>query len=230
MDRILIIDDDVSLCGMLSIYLEGEGIRSSVRHSAESGLTELRAEPYDLVVLDVMLPRAEGFDVLRSIREWSNVSVLLLTARGGQDDRLRGFASGADDYLAKPFHPPELVARIRAVLRRTAVSATRNQKAEVLSSGSISINLRSRTARAQSTILDLTAAEFDLLATLVESTGVVLSRDMLMQRVFSREFHPEDRSLDVIVSRLRRKLEAPAPTFAHIKTVRNAGYLFSPGE
>jgi DNA-binding response OmpR family regulator len=227
MERILIIDDDVALCNMLTMYVESFGMQVSFEHHAVGGVEAIRREKFDLVVLDVMLPGMDGFLVLRSIRTWTDVSVLLLTARGGQDDRITGFESGADDYLAKPFHPPELIARIRAILRRSRSSAEAGVRTGRLFAGDVSMELRSRTVTIGTEPIDLTAVEFDLLAAFLDAPGQVLSRESLVERVFSRPFHPEDRSLDMCVSRLRRKMDSTSGERSRIKTVRSAGYLFS---
>jgi DNA-binding response OmpR family regulator len=225
MERILIIDDDVELCGMLAMYLSPHGMSVSVEHHAHAGMLALQNHEFDLIVLDVMLPGLDGFSVLRNLRIWTDVRVLLLTARGGPDDRVTGFESGADDYLAKPFHPPELIARIRAILRRKSVTA--GVKPVRLMAGDVVVNLRSRSVLVGAEPLDLTAAEFDLLAAFLESPGIILSREWLAQRVFERDIHPEDRSLDMCISRLRRKMDAIDARRMRIMTVRNAGYLFS---
>jgi two-component system response regulator CpxR len=228
-ERILIIDDDVQLCAMLAMYLSRHGMKVSVEHHAQGGIQAIRRQDVELIVLDVMLPGLDGFSLLRSLRTWSDVRVLLLTGRGGQDDRITGFESGADDYLAKPFHPPELIARIRAILRRNSTTARTSTGRSEISAGNVVVNVKSRSASIGAEPLELTAAEFDLLAAFLESPGTILTRDWLFQRVFAREFHPEDRSLDMSVSRLRRKMDAVGARQASIITIRSAGYLFSVG-
>jgi len=186
---------------------------------------------FDLVVLDVMLPGMDGFSLLRTMRQWSDVGVLLLTARGGDTDRIIGLESGADDYLAKPFNPRELVARIRAILRRRAaggwVGTGRPAATRRIAAGGVVIDTSALTVHVHDQRLELSAVEFDLLSALVERAGQVLSREDLIERVMKRPFHPEDRSLDMCVSRLRRKLDAKDSQRSRIKTIRSVGYLFS---
>ena len=233
MVRILIIDDDVELCGMLRTYFAQHGFELMAHHDAFLGLQQARKEPFDLIVLDVMLPDTDGFSALRSLRKWSEIGVLVLSARGGDDDRMMGFEAGADDYLAKPFHPPELIARIRAILRRGQVgSASYGENrcsSRRLYLQNLTLDLDSRTVAIDGQQLDLTATEFELLAAFVETPGQVLSREVLLRRVFGRAFHPEDRTLDMCVSRLRRKLNLDISSPGQIKTIRSEGYLFSAG-
>jgi DNA-binding response OmpR family regulator len=231
MTRILIIDDDVELCAVLRLYFAEHGFELVAQHDARMGLEAARKSEFDLIILDVMLPGVDGFAVLRSLRQWSQVGVLLLTARGGDGDRIMGFDSGADDYVAKPFHPPELIARMKAILRRgrTTVYQGEQQPARRLQVDKIAMDLDTRTVLVDGQQLDLTTVEFELLAAFVETPGQVLSREALLKRVFGRAFHPENRSLDMCVSRLRRKLNFDQSTPGHIKTVRSEGYLFTAG-
>lgn len=230
MVRILIIDDDVELCGMLRTYFAQHGFELMAYHNAFVGLEQVRKQVFDLIVLDVMLPDTDGFSALRSLRTWSEIGVLVLTARGDDNDRVMGFEAGADDYLAKPFHPPELIARIRAILRRRQVaSVTDKHLPRLLAIENLVMDLDSRTAEVDGHELDLTATEFDLLTVFVQTPGQVLSREALLKRVFGRSFHPDDRTLDMCVSRLRRKLNTDIPSRWQIKTIRSEGYLFSAG-
>lgn len=235
MPRVLIIDDDTELCELLREYLSREGFEIDAVHDGESGLSAiLRLEP-DLVVLDVMLPRIGGFDLLRSLRTRSRVPVLMLTARGEEVDRIVGLEIGADDYLPKPFNPRELVARIRAILRRAAEpadpSATVPSAAgspvaparSLVREGNLEIDPGAREVRRGSTRLDLTAVEFDILHVLARSAGSIVDRNTLCREALGREYQPLDRSLDVHVSNLRRKLGPGSESL--IKTVRSAGYL-----
>jgi DNA-binding response OmpR family regulator len=233
MTRILIIDDDVELCAVLSLYFADHGFELAAQHDARTGLETARMSGFDLIILDVMLPGVDGFDVLRSLRQWSQVGVLLLTARGGEVDRIMGFDSGADDYVAKPFHPPELIARMKAILRRGRILPTvyqdERQSARRLQVDTIAMDLDSRTVLVGGQLLDLTTVEFELLAAFVETPGQVLSREALLKRAFGRAFHPENRSLDMCVSRLRRKLNLDQSSPGQIKTIRSEGYLFTTG-
>jgi len=234
MTRILIIDDDAELCAVLHLYFAEHGFELVAQHDARMGLEAVRKSEFDLIILDVMLPGIDGFAVLRSLRKWSNVGVLLLTARGGDGDRIMGFDSGADDYVAKPFHPPELIARMKAILRRGRIRADVYQEeaqrsARRLQVDKIAMDFDSRTVLVDGQQLDLTTVEFELLAAFVETPGQVLSREALLKRVFGRAFHPENRSLDMCVSRLRRKLNLDQSTPGQIKTIRSEGYLFTTG-
>jgi DNA-binding response OmpR family regulator len=233
MTRILIIDDDVELCAVLCLYFAEHGFELAAKHDARMGLEAARKSEFDLIILDVMLPGVDGFAVLRALRQWSQVGVLLLTARGGDGDRIMGFDSGADDYVAKPFHPPELIARMKAILRRGRIRPApcqeQLQPARRLQFDKIAMDLDSRTVLVDGQHLDLTTVEFELLAAFVETPGQVLSREALLKRVFGRTFHPENRSLDMCVSRLRRKLNLDQSTPGQIKTIRSEGYLFTAG-
>ncbi|MDQ3033975.1 MAG: response regulator transcription factor [Myxococcota bacterium] len=220
---ILIIDDDRELCALLVQYLGEEGFRVEARHDGEEGLQRATSTQYDLVVLDVMLPTQSGFEVLRRLRTSSDVPVLMLTARMGDVDRIVGLELGADDYLSKPFNPRELVARIRAIRRRIDGGAGRADD-RVLTDGELEIAPASRTVRRAGETLELTAAEYDLLDALVRSAGRIATREELSSKVLGRRFSPLDRSLDVHVSNLRRKLGASG---ARIKTVRGQGYLYA---
>lgn len=233
MAQILIVDDDVELCNVLRLYFLEHSFELTACHDTRAGLTAARKSGFDLIILDVMLPGMDGFAALRALRQWSDVGVLLLTARDGDDDRIMGFESGADDYLAKPFNPPELIARMRAILRRGRVTRRVLEEAQPparrLQHDKIAMNLDSRTVLINGQQLDLTSVEFELLAAFVEMPGQVLSREELLKRVFGRPFHPENRSLDMCVSRLRRKLNLDQSVSGQIKTIRSEGYLFSVG-
>jgi two-component system, OmpR family, response regulator CpxR len=177
---------------------------------------------YELLVLDVMLPGLDGFDVLRKLRRESDLPILMLTARGDDIDRIVGLELGADDYLAKPFHTREVVARIRAILRRTGRSPS-GRSGRLLEASGVRLDVGARTAVCDGCVLELTTMEFDLLRALMESAGRVLSRDALLDRIDGREAEPFDRSIDVHISHLRRKLGGDAP---RIRTVRGVGYQF----
>lgn len=233
MRSVLIVDDDVKLCGMLSDYLSKHEIELTSRHDGRQGLEAALSAHYELMLLDVMLPGIDGLEVLRRLRSFSDMGVLLLTARGEAADRVRGLQLGADDYLAKPFDVEELTARIHAILRRslprvTATTAT-TAKPKLQRKG-LTIDYASRSVFYENNMLDLTDIEICLLEKFLQSPGVVLTREELVSRVFQRPFHPLDRSLDMHVSRLRRKLHLATPLGNHIKTIRSSGYLFSAAE
>jgi DNA-binding response OmpR family regulator len=218
-DRILLIDDDSELGGMLTEYLRRQGLSLDLALSGDKGLEQFQKATYTLVLLDVMLPGRDGFEVLKELRKTSQVDVIMLTARGEDVDRIVGLEMGADDYLPKPFNPRELLARIRAVLRRKEkrVSETR------LQASGITLDTAERSASCHGHGIDLTTVEFALLKILLESAGQVVSRESLVRSVLGRGFQPFDRSLDMHISRLRKKLEA-AGTYDCIKTVRSIGY------
>ena len=225
MDRILIIDDDVELCSLVGEYLEPEGFRIDAVYNGEQGLERALAGEHRLVVLDVMLPGMNGFEVLRRLRQNSKIPVLLLTARGEDVDRIVGLEIGADDYLPKPFNPRELVARIRAVLRRSLPADKDSQTSEVLRVGEIELDPASRTVLQKGKPLELTSVEFNLLEVLLREAGNVVSRERLVDSVLGRKFSPFDRSIDMHVSKVRRKLGDADGGADHIKTVRGVGYI-----
>jgi DNA-binding response OmpR family regulator len=226
--RILVVDDDIELCELLREYLEPEGFRIDVAYNGADGLERAISGDFTLVVLDVMLPQVEGFEALRRIRQKTPLPVIMLTARGDDVDRIHGLEIGADDYLMKPFNPRELAARIQAVLRRSALPATEAvppvPKTIVL--GDIELDQGSRTVRRKNRELDLTSVEFDLLAFFLRTPGHVVSRDDMVKAVLRRELVSFDRSIDVHVSNLRRKL-GPAPDGGdRIRAIRGVGYVY----
>src|SRR5579872_2783287 len=225
MDRILVVDDDVELCGLVSEYLAPEGFQVECVHDGKSGLERALAGNYVLIVLDVMLPAMNGFDVLRNIRDKSKTPVLLLTARGEDVDRIVGLEIGADDYLPKPFNPRELVARIRAVLRRTGPGGG-DGVPESVRVGDVELDPATRTVKQNGKLLDLTSVEFNLLEVLLREAGRVVTRERLVDSVLSRKFSPFDRSIDMHVSKVRKKL-GDTDNDEHIKTVRGVGYIFA---
>ena len=231
MESVLIIDDDVELCGMLRQYLERNGMHLEVRNNGRDGLESALTDQYDIVLLDLTLPCMEGLEVLRSLRRrGSDLRVLLLTALDTDADRIAGFKYGADDYLSKPFNLRELLARIRAILRRGPRRLTPTPPEGVkdrLAVGDFIMDFVSHTVRYKNRKLELTDIESSLLEELLQSAGTVLSREELAIRVLRRPFHPLDRSLDMHVSRLRRKLEMLEDSGSRIKTIRSAGYLLT---
>jgi two-component system response regulator CpxR len=239
MRRILIIDDDHELCELLHDYLCAEDFDITSVHSGDAGAQAALEQDIDLVILDVMLPQMNGFDVLRAIRRESQVPVIMLTARGEEVDRIVGLELGADDYLPKPFNPRELLARIRAIERRLAqqrhISAdTKNDSSTVIEVGDICLYPSSRRVVRGAETVDLTSAEFDLLAMLLRHAGAVVERKTLIEEVLGRRNSPYDRSVDVHVSALRKKLGPPQKSDGgareRIITVRNAGYLYADPE
>jgi len=231
-DRILVIDDDVELCGLVGEYLEPEGFQIEAVHEGNRGLDRALNGDHLLVVLDVMLPGMNGFDVLRRIRNTSRIPVLLLTARGEDVDRIVGLEIGADDYLPKPFNPRELVARIRAILRRTqsgekGVDKLDDQIPAVVQVGDIELDPATRIVRQNGKPVELTSVEFNLLHVLLREAGRVVTREHLVDVVLSRKFSPFDRSIDMHVSKVRKKLGDSDNGSDHIKTVRGVGYIFA---
>jgi DNA-binding response OmpR family regulator len=226
LERILVIDDDVELCELVTEYLEPDGYAVEAASDPATGLERAMSGAHALVVLDVMMPQLNGLDLLRRLRAASTLPVLMLTARGRDVDRIIGLELGADDYLPKPFNPHELVARIRAILRRARPPAD-SPPGERLSVGDVEVDIRARTARSGGALLDLTTVEFDLLTALLRSAGSVMTREELPLQVLGREFNPQDRSIDTHVSNLRRKLGPYRQGVERIKSVRGAGYLYA---
>jgi len=222
-DDILLIDDDVELCSMLTEYMGRYGFRVTSVHRGDTGLKAALEKPYALVLLDVMLPGLDGFEVLRHIRAESTISVLLLTARGEDVDRIVGLEIGADDYLSKPFNPRELLARMRAILRRSA-GATPRQEQTLLRADGLELNRAARTVTQDGEKIELTDVEFALLEALMGSPGKVVTREEISENVLGRKFHPFDRALDMHVSRLRRKLSYKGSAEEQVKTIRGVGY------
>ncbi|HEY2039945.1 MAG TPA: response regulator transcription factor [Edaphobacter sp.] len=221
-DRVLIIDDDVELCRLLNERLEPEGFAIEAVQNGQIGLKRASSGQHDLVILDLMLPGMSGLDVLRNLRSRSSVPVLILTARGDDVDRILGLEIGADDYLPKPFNPRELVARIRAILRRVSRDSG---NASVVVVDSVRLEPTSLKVWVDETEVNLTSLEFSLLEVLMRNAGQVMSREDLTERVLGRKAGPFDRVIDVHVSNLRKKLGRFSPEEL-IKAVRGAGYLF----
>jgi len=223
--RILLIDDDRKLVRMLAEYLEGQGYVVAAAHDGAEGVARARAEAWDLIVLDVMMPRLNGFEVLRVLRENSQLPVLMLTARGGDEDRIHGLEGGADDYVPKTASSRELLARIRALLRRAAVAAPAAEPLREIVAGELRIDSAARSATLRGAPLILTPVEFDLLLALARYRGNVRSREQLLEQVRDREFEAFDRSIDVHIASLRRKLADDPRMPRFIRTVRTVGYM-----
>jgi two-component system, OmpR family, response regulator len=229
--HILVVDDQREICEMVDDYLSGEGYRVSTAHDGAEMRRALAQSRVDLVILDLMLPGEDGLSLARSLREESDVGIVILTGRGETVDRIIGLEMGADDYLPKPFHLRELLARVKSVLRR--VSSRTAERAPVLRSkarfAGWNLDLSSRELYSPSgKEVRLTTGEFDLLAAFVNNANQVLTRDQLLDLARNREAGPFDRTIDVQVGRLRRKLEDDPQRPSIIKTVRGSGYIFTP--
>ncbi len=223
MNKVLIIDDDEELCELVSEYLTVEGFEVNAVHDGETGLREALKNLHDLVVLDVMLPKKNGFDVLRDLRQTSKIPVIMLTARGDDMDKIVGLEIGADDYLPKPFNPRELVARLRAILRRaTQAEETQQLASEKLQIEDVEVSVSGRSAKRNGEEIPLTAVEFDLLVELLKNAGNIVKKEDLSAQILERKLSPFDRSLDMHVSNLRKKLDNDK-----IKTIRSVGYIYT---
>ncbi len=225
--RILVIDDDVELAELLGDLLGQEGFSVDAAHDGLSGLERAAGGAYSLVVLDVMLPRLTGFEVLTRLRQSSKVPVLMLTARGEDVDRIVGLEMGADDYLPKPFNPRELVARVRAIHRRATATPTETPGGAALVVDDLTLAPAARRVLVRGEEVKLTTAEYDLLEVLVRSAGAVVSREDLTRVVLGRRLSAFDRAIDMHVSNLRKKLGPSRSGGDRIKTVRNAGYILA---
>jgi two-component system, OmpR family, response regulator CpxR len=221
--NVLLVDDDAELCALLGEFLTREGFTVACEHEGTRGLERAATPGVDLVVLDVMLPGIDGFEILRRLRARSKVPVIMLTARGEDVDRIIGLELGADDYLPKPFNPRELTARIRAILRRyePRPASAASSRLEV---NGIALDPGSREVFSGGKRVEVTTFEFDILEMLMRSAGRVLSRDALMENFYNRKATPFDRSIDMHISHLRKKLERGESL---IKTIRGVGYQFS---
>jgi len=227
MNKVLIIDDDEELCELVSEYLAVEGFETSVVHDGANGLDAARSGKYDLAILDVMLPKMNGFEVLRNLRTDSSLPVLMLTARGDDMERIVGLESGADDYLPKPFNPRELVARLRAIMRRVSNENGDRIPAEKMQVDDLELSESSRSVKQNGEEIVLTSVEFDLLKHLLLDAGKIIKKEDLSLRVLERELSPYDRSLDMHISNLRKKLGARSDGSERIKTVRSVGYIYT---
>jgi two-component system response regulator CpxR len=230
MASVLLIDDDAELSKLLEEYLQSEQFHLDAAHDGRSGLEKALASQYDVIILDVMLPGMSGLDVLKQLRQQkSSLPVLMLTARGSELDRILGLELGADDYLAKPFNPRELVARLRAILRRTSGSPT--TPSQPIHLADIELHPESRSVSCDGKSVALTGAEFDLLHTFLRNPGKIISREDLTQAALGRPMSPMDRSIDVHVSNLRRELGPYDGDQERIKAIRGSGYVYLlPGE
>jgi len=230
MPSILIIDDDSELCDLLSEYLQPEGFAVETTGDSQQGMARALSGEHSLVILDVMLPQMSGFEVLRRLRSASEIPILMLTARGEEVDRIVGLEMGADDYLPKPFNPRELVARLRAICRRVGKREENQDKRppdEMLAVDDLVLESGTRLVKKAGSRVNLTAAEFALLQKLLEETGRVVSRERLAEMVLGRKLMMFDRSIDVHVSSLRRKLGPARDGTDRIRTLRGVGYMYA---
>ncbi len=224
-ERVLMIEDDEALAEMVAEYLGEAGYQVTSRGEAMSGLELIRRNEFDALILDVMLPDLDGFEVCRKVRAESDLPILMLTARGDETDRIVGLELGADDYLPKPFNPRELLARLKAISRRRG--APRTPGARTLRFGRLEIDREARTVRVDGRERSLTSYQFDLLVALADNAGRVMSRERLMDSVKGELLEAFDRSIDVHVSRIRAAIEDEPKHPRRILTIRGAGYVFA---
>lgn len=225
--RILIVDDDTTLAAMLAEFLRNEGFRATSVSNGSAALSQLLSERFDLVILDIMLPDYNGLDLLRELRKTNaRQPVMMLTARGEAIDRILGLELGADDYLPKPFDPREMLARVRAILRRANVAATESPANEesVLHFGALSVDVRRRRVTVGEQPLELTGAEFRVLRCLLEASGQAVDRQLLTEQALGRKLALYDRAIDTHISNLRRKIERLEHAGIEIRSVRGTGY------
>ncbi|MCE9776278.1 response regulator [Shewanella algae] len=228
MSRILLIDDDLGLAELLGQLLELEGFELTLAHDGQSGLELAIANDYDLILLDVMLPKLNGFEVLRELRGKKQTPVLMLTARGDEIDRVVGLEIGADDYLPKPFNDRELVARIRAIIRRANITPLDIPQSGIQTIGDLSLDSARQEAYCNEQLLLLTGTEFSLLYTLANQAGELIGKDELSETVLGKKLMPFDRSLDMHLSNLRKKLPERSDGRPRVKTIRGKGYIWIP--
>jgi len=226
--RILLVDDDVELCKLLGRFLQSEGIETGYVHDGDSGLERACSGDFDLAVLDIMMPGKSGMDLLREIRQHSNLPVIMLTARGEEMDRIIGLELGADDYMPKPCNPRELAARIRAVLRRAKNALHTSHSTKVIHAGAVEWHPQSRTVFDQGRQVEFTSTEYSILAILIQHAGEVVSKHVLSEAVLGKRLGTFDRSLDVHIGHIRKKLSLLTNGTPRIKTIRSVGWLFVP--
>ncbi len=228
--KVLVVDDDRKLCRLIKNYLESMGYQVETTHDGLSGLEKARNGDFNVMILDVMMPGKDGFEVLKELRKESELPVLMLTARGEELDRIVGLEIGADDYLPKTFSTRELLARLRAVTRRSFISNRERQAVdsdEPLVIGDIKISEGSRAVKLNEKPLVLTPVEYNLLLCLTKSAGRVLTRDQILDKVFDRDYEVFDRTIDVHISALRKKIGDDPKNPQYIQTVRSAGYMIN---
>jgi two-component system response regulator CpxR len=225
--RILVVDDDVELCELVEQYLRSQGFQVDSVHDGTTGVANALSNSYEMVILDVMLPGIRGFEALRQIRAKSAIPVIMLTAHGEDIDRIVGLEIGADDYMPKPFNPRELAARIHAVLRRINTGTGRDSpNPSVICLDDVRLDTRARLVHHKTRDVELTSAEFEILALFLKSPGQVLTREELVKNALGRDLEPSDRSLDVHISNLRKKLGSFEDDTERIRAIRNVGYVY----
>jgi len=229
----LLIDDDRELASLLVDYLGQQHFIVSCCFDGESGLKQASNTKFDLILLDVMMPNLDGFEVLKALGSHHKTPILMLTAKGDNNDRIKGLELGADDYLAKPFHHKELLARINAILRRIAITQSNEQQSKpqndlILTVNNVLLDHTKREVSCHQKLIELTGTEYQILTLLMEQQGTIVNKEDLSEQVLGRKLSPFDRSIDVHVSNIRRKL-LPACSNEKIKTIRGAGYLFLSG-
>lgn len=228
--KLLMIDDDTGLCELLSEYLSAQGFTVECVHDGAEGLKQAIKHNYELILLDVMLPSMDGFEVLKQLRQHKLTPVIMLTAKGEDFDRIFGLELGADDYIPKPFNHRELLARVKAITRRIEhINSLSSQQASSLSVNSINVNFARREASVNDNILSLTGTEYEILAILVQHAGEVISKEQISEQVLGRRLAPFDRSIDMHVSNIRKKI-AEHVSNERIKTMRGSGYVLIQGE
>ena len=227
MPKILVVDDERVMVKGIKFNLENEGYAVETGSDGEEAVDKARTGQFDLIILDLMMPKIDGLQACMKIREFSNVPVIMLTAKGEDSDKIMGFECGADDYITKPFNILELKARIRALLRRAAASAQREREADRLTQGSITLDLAERAAWRDGRPVDLTAKEFDLMVLLMQNPGRVYSRENLLNVVWGYEYIGDYRTVDVHIRRLREKLELDPANPEYIRTKWGVGYYLA---
>lgn len=220
-ELILLVDDEANIIDLADMYLQKEGFSTISAQDGQTALAKARSEAPALIVLDLMLPVLDGWEVCKQLRAESNVPILMLTARDDDIDKIVGLELGADDYMTKPFNPRELVARVKAILRRTEFAPKRKTEREVLQAGNITLDAASRTVQVGKQMVELRTKEFDLLLTLIENKEIVLKREQLLDLVWGFDFYGQTRTVDVHIAHLRHKLEGSTAT---IETVWGVGY------